>query len=143
MMEFDLRILWHRLVAGWKTPLVLAALLSLLVIASLPGSKPVYSVHMLIMPAPSDQATTGSSGGTLATLLGLTGNSQASNYVRYQNLMFSNAVAQRMQTRYGMLQYVFRDNWDAKNHQWIVSYSLRDELTGWLLRLANIPTWNA
>lgn len=142
MHEFDLGVLWHRLLRGWKTPVAMAVVAALIVIASLPGSKPVYSVHMLIMPAPTDQGAGGASGGTLSTMLGIaTGGGQVSNYVRYQNLIFSNAVAQRMQDRHGMLQYVFRENWDAKNHQWIQTHTLRGDLTTPLLLLAGLPVW--
>ena len=143
MRELDLGALWYRLVWGWKTPAVMAVIAALIGLATLPGSKPVYSVHMLIMPAPTDQAAAGNSGGTLSTLLGIVGGTgQGSNYIRYQNLLFSNAVAQRMQDKFGMVRYVFRNNWDTKNRRWIQPHTLRDDMTAWLLRMANVPVWS-
>jgi uncharacterized protein involved in exopolysaccharide biosynthesis len=143
MNEFDLGAIWLRLVRGWKTPVAMAAVAALLGLHSLMGAKPVYSVHMLIMPAPTEQSAASVPGGALSTLLGFAGgSSETSNYVRYQNLLFSNAVAQRMQDRYGMLQYVFASDWDAKNHRWIERHTLRGDITAPLLRLANIPVWS-
>ena len=142
MYEFDLGALWHRLIRGWKTPATVAVIAALLALASLPGSKPVYSVHMLIMPAPSEQTAASASGGPLSALLGIAGGGPASNYIRYQSLLFSNAVAQRIRDKYSMLQFVFQNNWDAKNHRWVQQHTLRGDLTAWLLRLANVPVWS-
>jgi hypothetical protein len=145
MRELDLGALWNRLVRGWKTPAVIAVIAAMVGLASLPGSKPVYSVHMLIMPAPTDQGAPGNSGSTLTSLLGIVGGGgggQSSNYVRYQNLLFSNAVAQRMEDQHRMLRYVFRENWDEKKQRWIQPHSLRSDMTDWLLRIANVPVWS-
>jgi hypothetical protein len=143
MSEFTLGAMTSRLVQGWKTLAAFAVILALIALAILPTLRPVYSVHMLVMPAPTDQAAASNSGGTISALLGIAGGSpQASNYTRYQRLLSSNAVAQRMQARYGMLQYVFRDEWDAENHKWIQPHTLRGDMTAWLLRLARVPVWS-
>ena len=142
MNEFDLGAFWQNLVRGWKTPVTMAVVAAALGVVSLIGAIPVYSVHMLIIPAASDQASVAVPG-AITSLLGVAGGTgQSANYVRYQNLLFSNAVAQRMQDKYGMLQYAFKGSWDAKNHEWIESQTLMSELKSPLLRLANVPVWS-
>jgi hypothetical protein len=143
MSEFNLGVIVDRLIRGWGTLAAIAGIFALVALAVLPTLRPVYSVHMLVLPAPTDQAASGNSGGTISALLGIVGGSpQGSNYTRYQNLLYSDAVAQRMQNKYGMLQYVFRSQWDAKNHTWIQPHTLRGDMTAWLLRLAHVPVWS-
>jgi hypothetical protein len=64
------------------------------------------------------------------------------NFVRYQKLLGSTVVAQRLQDKYGMLQYVFKSSWDPEHKVWIRHYTWRDYVLGWLLRLSNVPTWS-
>jgi uncharacterized protein involved in exopolysaccharide biosynthesis len=141
MQEFSFGTLLRRAILGWRTPVIFAAVLVMLSMATLLGSRPVYRVSMTVVPAPSDQGgQTMTSTGTLSTLLGL-GTGGNVNYARYQKLLSSTAVAQRLQDRYGMLQYVFRAYWDADRKIWVQRKTMRDYLLGWLLRLSNVPTW--
>ena len=142
MQEFNISTILTRMRQGWRTPLVFAVILALFTLATLSGAKPVYRVTMTVVPAPSDQsAQTVASGGALSTLLGLNSGGNV-NYARYQKLLSSTVVAQRLQDKYGMLQFVFRGSWDAKRQVWVPHYQLRDYLLGWLLRWSNVPTWS-
>lgn len=143
MQEFNISMLMDRALRGWRTPVAFAAIFVLCVLIMLPGQKPVYSVTMTVMPAPNEQTgTTGNSGGALTTLLGFAGAADNSNYSRYQKLLISPVVAQRMEDHHGMLRYVFASNWDKQAQKWVPTENLRTALLGWLLRLANLPTWS-
>lgn len=142
MKEFSFGTMVSRAVEGWRTLVIFAAVLVMLSLATLAGSQPVYRVSMTIVPAPSDQGPqTMQSSGTLTTLLGLGAGGNV-NYARYQKLLSSTVVAQRLQDKYGMLQYVFRSYWDADRKVWIERKTTRSYLLGWLLSLSNVPTWS-
>lgn len=142
MQEFSIGTLLARARDGWRTPLIFAALLAVFTLLSLIGSKPVYRVTMSVVPAPSDQGSQAimpSSG--LTTLLGL-GSGGNINFMRYQKLLSSTVVAQRLQDKHRMLQFVFSGNWDKNRKVWIQKKTTRDYMLGWLLRLSNLPTWS-
>lgn len=142
MQEFSIATLLTRVRDGWRTPIAFAIIFAVFTLITLAGSRPVYRVTMLIVPAPSDQGAQSimPNTGALSSLLGL-GSGGDVNFMRYQKLLSSPVVAQRLQDKYGMLQYVFAGSWDAKHKTWIRHYTIRDYMLGWLLRLANVPTW--
>ena len=142
MKEIDLHFVLDRAKRGWRTCLVFVALAMIAVLAYLPFQTPSYRVKMTVMPVPSEQGqiSSGSGGGALTSLLGI-GQGQDSNYIRYQKLLTSPAVAQRMQDKHQMLQVVFSSNWDPQDKKWVPIQTMRGFLTGWLLRLAHVPTW--
>lgn len=142
MQEFSIGTLLARAREGWLTPVVFAALLAAFMLISLIGSKPVYRVTMSVVPAPSDQGTQAMMPTTgLTTLLGL-GTGGNINFMRYQKLLSSTVVAQRLQDKYRMLQTVFSGNWDKDRKVWVQHKTGRDYMLGWLLRLSNLPTWS-
>lgn len=140
--EFNLRTILDAVAAGWRTIAVFIAVTLLLTLVILATTPPSYRVQMMVLPAPSDRAQeTSPGGGALTALLGIAGGAQTgSDYVRYQHLMSSPAVAERLQDKYHLLQYVFSNRWNEKTHQWHPAPStLRTALQGWLLRLSHIP----
>lgn len=142
MQEFSIGTLLARARDGWRTPVVFAAVLAVITLISLIGSKPVYRVTMSVVPAPSDQGSQAimpTSG--LTTLLGL-GTGGNINFMRYQKLLSSTVVAQRLQDKHRMLQLVFSGNWDKNRKVWVQHKTVRDYMLGWLLRLSNLPTWS-
>jgi uncharacterized protein involved in exopolysaccharide biosynthesis len=143
MQEFSIGTLLKRARRGWYTPVVFAAVLGTLTVLTLMGSNPVYRVTMTVVPAPSDQGTESmaSSSGTLTAFLGLANGGNV-NFTRYQKLLSSTVVAQRLQDKYGMLQLVFATNWDAQRHVWVPHATLRNYLLDWLLKLSNLPTFS-
>jgi hypothetical protein len=143
MQEFSIGTLVQRAIQGWRTPVIFAAALAMLSLATLVGSNPIYRVSMTVVPAPSDQGGQSimQSSGTLSTLLGL-GTGGDVNYMRYQKLLSSTVVAQRLENKYGMLRYVFRSYWDVKRKVWVPRKTMRDHMVGWLLTLSNVPTWS-
>jgi hypothetical protein len=144
MKDFNLRFVLDRLLRGWRTCVLFAALAALLVVISLPFQPVTYSVRMTVVPAPNEQNVVSVSGSALTTLLGLGvgGATQSSNYMRYQKLLVSNVVAQHLQDKYGMVQYVFSNYWDAQNRQWVPPKTIRGFMVGWLLALAHVPQWS-
>jgi hypothetical protein len=144
MQEFSTGTLLKRARRGWRTPIVFALVLGTFTVLALTGSKPVYRVTMTVMPAPSDQGTESmaASGGALTAFLGLANGGNV-NFTRYQKLLSSTVVAQRLQDKYGMLQLVFARNWDAQHHVWVPYATWRNYLLDWLLRLSNLPTFSA
>lgn len=146
MQEIDLRQLLDRVLKGWCTPLIFAVLGVTYILATLPQMHPVYRVQMSVSPAPSTQGPTSSEGGgALSTLLSLSGGgaSPTSDYTHYQLMLTSTAVAQRLADKYGLLQTVFADQWDAKKKSWHPPKpSLIMRLKEPLLRMANIRPWN-
>lgn len=142
MQEFSIATLLTRARDGWRTPLVFAIILAMFTVLNLVGSRPVYRVTMSIVPAPSDQGAQAMmpTSGALTTLLGM-GSGGNVNFMRYQKLLSSPVVAQRLQDRYGMLQFVFSGNWDKNKKVWIQRKTTRDYMLGWLLRLSNLPTF--
>jgi uncharacterized protein involved in exopolysaccharide biosynthesis len=140
MQEFDFGTFVTRARQGWMTPVIFALALVMFTLFTLSFARPVYRVTMTVMEAPSDQNTQVSATSGLSALFGLAGQS-GGNYSRYQKLLGSTVVAQRLQDKYGMLQYVFRNNWDAKNKVWVPHFTFRDEMVGWLLRLSHVPVW--
>jgi uncharacterized protein involved in exopolysaccharide biosynthesis len=140
--EISLRQLLDRAQAGWRTPVIFAVIAIVLALISLSMARPVYLVEMSVVPAPSSQTETGmSSSGGLTSLLGLAGGGQNSSYTRYQKLLTSTVVAERMQQKYDMLHVVFADLWDKKQKKWVQPVKLRDTLLGWLFALSHVPVW--
>jgi hypothetical protein len=142
MQEFSIATLLTRAREGWRTPLVFAIVLAMFTLLSLIGSRPVYRVTMSIVPAPSDQGAQAMmpTSGALTTLLGM-GSGGNINFMRYQKLLSSPVVAQRLQDHYGMLQLVFAGNWDKSRKTWVQTKTARFYMVSWLLRLSNLPTW--
>jgi uncharacterized protein involved in exopolysaccharide biosynthesis len=144
MQEFSFGTLISRALQGWRTPVVFAGVLALLSLLTLIGSRPLYRVSMTIIPAPSDQGAGASvmpAGGTLTSLLGLQSGGDV-NYVRYQKLLSSTVVAQRLEDKYSMLRFVFSSYWDPQRKIWVPHKTTRDYMVGWLLQLSNVPTWS-
>lgn len=144
MQELTFGTLINRALKGWATAAAFAALAIMFSLASLVGSKPVYRVSMTVVPAPSDQgASSVNAGGALSTLLGIGGAGGNVNFSRYQRLLSATVVAQHLQDKYGMLQKVYSAYWDADRKVWVrPPATLREILTGWLLYIANLPTWS-
>lgn len=143
MREIDLNLIFSRMRAGWRTPAVLIAIGLMFTLYILAGARPTYHVEMTVIPAPESEVQNGAQvGGAIGSLLGLSGGNQpGSNYVRYQRLLTSPIVAQRMQDHYGMLQKVFKDQWDQDNHRWVAPPSIKRSLLSWLFALAHVPGW--
>jgi uncharacterized protein involved in exopolysaccharide biosynthesis len=144
MQELNLSVILSRARQGWRTPVLFAIALALFSVLTLIGSKPQYKVVMTVVPAPADQGGGQSAlptSGALSSLLGIAGGGNV-NFLRYQKLLSSTVVAQRLQDKYDMLHVVFRNYWDPERHIWVPRYTMRDYLTGWLLRLSNVPTFS-
>ncbi len=140
--EFNLRTILDALLAGWRTIAAFIAVAILYTLMTLATTPATYRVQMMVLPAPSDTAQQSSSGsGALTALLGIAGGAQSgSDYIRYQRLMGSPAVAQRLQNKYNLLQYVFSDRWDEKRKQWRPARAtLRIILLGWLFDISHVP----
>jgi len=144
MQEFTISMLVARARAGWRTPAAFAIILAMFTMATLAGARPVYRVSMTVVPAPSDPGTQSAlpTSGALNAILGL-GSGGNLNFLRYQRLLSSTVVAERLQEKYGMLQFVFSGSWDAKRKTWVPHRTFRDYLVGWLLTWSNLPTWTA
>jgi len=109
----------------------------------LPFLQRQYLVSMTVVPTPSDEDAMGHSSGTLSALLSFAGGQQGNSYyLRYQNLLASPIVAERMQQKYGTLQDVFSREWNKNTHKWVEPTSLRSIAFGWLLRLGHVPVWS-
>jgi hypothetical protein len=143
MKEIDLRLILDRVVQGWRTPVFLVVVLIMFALASLPFQRPVYSVRMTVVPAPSEHSDMGGSSNALTSLLSFGGMAAGNNnYTRYQKLLVSTVVAQRMQEKYGMLQYVFSSMWNEKEKTWVQPRTLQSTMLGWLFKLAHVPVWS-
>lgn len=76
-------------------------------------------------------------------LLGLAAGAGATDYARYQDILASTVVADRLEKKYGMLKTVFAGQWDAKNNKWVPPEpTLVSTIKGWFIRLANIRPWH-
>jgi len=144
--EITLGRILQRTREGWPIPLFFAMAGAILMVLCLPFMTPKYTVSMTVVPPPSDQDRVGSgSNGALSGILSLASGSSlgqgGSYYLRYQKLLVSPAVAERLQANHRMLQIIFEDLWDKQNKQWKEPSSLRNALLGWLSRLAHVPTW--
>jgi len=144
--EFTLAAMVERTREGWRIPFICALIGALLMIALLPAMTPKYTVTMTVVPPPADQSQNSSGAGSALTgILSLAGGgslTQGNNYYqRYQKLLVSPAVAERMQQEYGMLQIVFEPLWDKQNKRWKQPFSLRVLLLGWLFNMAHVPAW--
>ena len=113
--EISLGQLLERARLGWRTPIAFTAIAIFLAIIGLPFSRPIYLVEMSVVPAPSSQAEAGmTSSGGIGALLGIMGGQENSSYNRYQKLLTSTAVAERLQQKYDMLHIVFSDMWTKR-----------------------------
>jgi uncharacterized protein involved in exopolysaccharide biosynthesis len=146
MREIELHLLLDRALKGWRATLALAMAGMLFVLVTLPFKTPMYRVMMSVSPTPTSQGNmqSESGGNSLGALLSLGGGGGASSdYTHYQVMLTSTAVAQRLADKYGMLQIIFADQWDARAQSW---HPPRSTLTGSLkeplVRLANIRPWN-
>jgi uncharacterized protein involved in exopolysaccharide biosynthesis len=141
--DITLRQILDRALTGWRTPVIFSAVAVLFALIGLTMSRPIYSVEMSVVPAPSSQAENGMTpGGGLSSVLGLVGGGQTnSTYQRYQKLLTSTAVAERMQQKHDMLHVVFADLWDKHEQKWVKPPRLRDTLLAWLFDLAHVPIW--
>jgi hypothetical protein len=144
MHEISLNLILTRIRIGWRTPAVITVTAVAFALYTLANARPMYHVEMTVIPAPN---TNGENipniGGTIGTLLNFTGGAQAgTDYVRYQRLIMSPVVAQRLQDRYGMLQKVFSSQWDNEHRRWVAPPSMRRTLLGWLFSLAHVPSWS-
>ena len=98
---------------------------------------------MTVVPAPASQSAiaAGGTGSALSSLFSFGITQTSSDYVRYQQLMSSTIVAERLQQKYGMLQYVFSGAWDPQKKAWKESITWRNYLLGWLFDIAHVPIW--
>jgi len=85
--------------------------------------------------------TSSSAGGALSSMLNLGTSGSSNDYVRYQKILTSPAVATRLQKKYHMLQYIFAGAWDKKSQHWIQPNSLRSYIWGWLFKISHVPVW--
>lgn len=142
MREFNFKTILQDLRVGWRTPASFIAIALLFTLYTLHSAPTLYKVQMLVLPAPNDRAEVNpGAGGAIGTLLGAVGGGPTgSNYIRYQRLLSSPAVAQRLQDKYGMLQYVFAGSWDAQEKKWLSPpVTPRSLLLGWLFKLSHVP----
>jgi hypothetical protein len=142
MQEMNIRFVAERILRGWMTLAALAALFMLLVLAGLPFQRPAYNVIMTVVPAPNDQSEPQNTAGAFTSLLGLGGAQGNSNYLRYQKLLISPIVAQRMDQKYGMVRYVYSQSWDKENNRWRVPQTFRSVFLGWIFALSHVPVWS-
>ena len=143
LREISLRQVLERAPAGCRTPAAFSIIAVILAIIDLSLTTPRFLVEMSVMPAPSSQAETGMTpSGGMSALLGIIGGTEVNtSYGRYQKLLTSTAVADRLQKKYGTLQAVFSDQWDEKEKKWVKPAKLRYTLFGWLFNLARVPVW--
>lgn len=146
MQELTLHTVLDRVIRGWRTLVVMGGIGIVAATATLPMQRPVFAVTMTVVPAPDEQnSNMGATSGAMSTLLSFAGGGAAganSNYMRYQKLLSSTVVAQRMEDRHGMLRYVFASNWDKREQKWVPSVTWRSILLGWLMKLGHVPTWS-
>lgn len=141
--EISLEFIFSRLWEGKSIIFIGAIAAALLMLIMLPAFSRQYAVSMTVVPTPSDQDSMGRSSGTLSALLSFAGGQQGNSYyLRYQNLLISPIVAERMQKKYGTLQDVFSNQWDKADRKWVQPFTLRNLMLGWLLRLGHIPVWS-
>ncbi len=143
MREVSLTLVLSRIREGWRTPALLSCVALLFTFVGLGFSRPIYHVEMAVIPAPAVTTQTPSGiGGALGSLFALSNGSQGgTDYVRYQRLVTSPVVAQRMQDHRRILQRVFSAEWDDEHQRWVEPYSLKRSLFGWLYGFSHVPAW--
>jgi uncharacterized protein involved in exopolysaccharide biosynthesis len=141
MREINLDLILFRMRAGWRTPVIFAVLAIMCTLYTLSQARAVYHVEMTVLPAPGDQGMQAPVGGAIGSLLGISNGNNGNDYTRYQRLITSAAVAQRMQDHYRILQEIFADQWDSTEHRWAQPKTLRSSLLGWLFALSHVPVW--
>lgn len=140
--EVSLRLIRERAMAGWRTPAVFTGVAVILAIIMLARAIPIYQVDMSVVPAPSSQAENGMMNtGGVGALLGLTGMQANTSYNRYQKLLVSTAVAERMQRKHDMIHVVFSGLWNSQEKKWVPPQTVRGFLLGWLFKLSSVPIW--
>ena len=143
-MEINFIYIRDRMLQSWRTLAAFAVIGVFLSIFMLSFQRPVYSVRMTVVPTPSAQSSfaAGGTGSALGSLFNLGITQSSSDYVRYQRLLHSTVVAERLARNYGMLQYVFSNAWNKETKSWQQPPTTRASLLGWLFDIAHVPIWS-
>jgi hypothetical protein len=102
---------------------------------------------MTVIPSPTNETTSNSLSGSgtnaIGALLSLNNSNggRGDNYSRYQKLLTSLAVAERLAKRHDMLRQVFQGQWNAENQRWQDPGGWRSWALGWLYNLSHVPFW--
>jgi hypothetical protein len=108
---------------------------------------PAFIASVSVMPSQTDNETGGSGGGgTLGLLAGLTGGSGSAasvpKYTQFMSALSSTSVAQRLDSRYGLVCRIFSDQCDQTTRQWRPRKGTGPWLRGLLAKLQGLPDPN-
>jgi uncharacterized protein involved in exopolysaccharide biosynthesis len=88
------------------------------------STSPTYTVEMVVAPASGPGQIARSSGPTISSFAaGLLGGGISSapipRYEQFLHLITSVPMAERLEEKYGLLQIIKAENWDAENQRWV------------------------
>ena len=139
---FDLgsffRLLWQ---SKWFVLLVTLGV-TFMAVWYVKSAGPVYTATMVVQSA--GERGGGALGGALGQLSGLVGLASAAEdreFSHYQAIMHSVRVAERLQQKYGMMQQLWRGQWDEAHQRWIEPTGWRHDLEVWWNELRGFPRW--
>ncbi len=109
-------------------------------------TEPVYTARMVI--APAGEAGGGMMGGLsqyldLASLAGidLPSEQTLSGFDQFSELVTSVTVAERLKEKYGVLEIVFEESWDAQNKRWQAPQGIAGAVIGRVRTFFGLPAW--
>jgi len=144
----DIACLVQALIRGWYL-VVLAVVIGVVQGTwGLHNYVPSYEARMILTP--SSSSSSGSGGGAanaaqgLARTLGvsLPGSTEVTNIDRFQALLGSLRLAERLQQRYGLMQVMFAGRWDEKRQRWLRPGGTRFEWEQSIRGFLNLGTWH-
>lgn len=142
----SLRDLLVRVARGWK--IVLAVTLACVAynVYSLMNASPMYTIRMVVAPA-GTQALAGNrqqgavSKGLAAFGIPISSRNDA-EMERFLQFMKSGRLAGRLQEKFGLLQTIWKGNWDAERNEWIPpQYGFVSSLKNRVTEAFGLPTW--
>ncbi len=144
--EIALRDLFLRV---WRGKWIIVATIAVvvgLVTLWLKIAEPAYTARMVI--APAGEAGGGTMGGLsqylgLASLAGidLPSEQNLSAFDQFAELAKSVTVAERLQDKYGVLEIVFEESWDAQNKRWQAPQGIVGRVLGRVRAFFGLPAW--
>jgi len=131
-------LLWR---AKWfiLAVIVLTSAVSAYLVVTTRGS---YTARMVVQSA-GQQSASGVAGalGAIGGLVGLQAATEDREFSQFQALLKSSLMAERLQRKYGLMQQVFDDQWDAVNRRWVEPKGWQHEIVAWLRELRGLPRW--